>query len=92
VSEVFDEPPGCAVGVEVLVVGEAGQLIEDVVGGVQQPAFEDLGVAEEFSQVFGLVVVEGDSFGGHVISVSGQAGMAGRRAVGLVDLVVRGRA
>ena len=46
VSEIFDEPPGGAVGVEVLVVGETGQLVEDVVGGVQQPVFEDLGVAE----------------------------------------------
>jgi hypothetical protein len=91
VSEVFDEPPGGAVGVEVLVVGEAGQLVEDVVGGVQQPVFEDLGVAEEFSQVFGLVVAESDPFGGHEVSVSGQAGMAGRRAAGRVDLVVRGR-
>jgi hypothetical protein len=65
VSEVFDQPPGGAVGVEVVVVGEAGQLAEDVVGGVQQPVFEDLGVAEEFAQVVGLVLGEGDRLGGH---------------------------
>ena len=32
VPEVFDEPPGGTVGVEVAVVGEAGQLVEDVAG------------------------------------------------------------
>ena len=65
VSEVFDEPPGGTVGVEVLVIGEPGQLIEDAVRGVQQPVFEDLSEAEEFSQVLGLVLGEGDRFGGH---------------------------
>ena len=48
-----------------VVVGEAGQLVEDAVGGVQQPGFEDLGVAEEFAQVVGLVLGEGDRLGGH---------------------------
>jgi hypothetical protein len=55
VSEVFDQPPGGTAGVEVAVVGEAGELVEGVVGGVQQPVFGDLGVAEEFPQVLGLV-------------------------------------
>ncbi len=50
---------------EVVVIGKAGQLVEDVVGGVQQPVFEDLGVAEEFAQVVGLVWGEGDRLGGH---------------------------
>jgi hypothetical protein len=65
VSEVFDEPPGGTAGVEVVVAGEPGQLIEDVVRGVQQPVFEDLSEAEEFSQVLGLVLGEGDRLGGH---------------------------
>jgi hypothetical protein len=46
------------------VIGEACQLVEDLPGGVQQPVFGDLGVAEEFSQVLGLVLGEGDRFGG----------------------------
>ncbi len=46
VPKVFDEPPGSTVGVEVVVVGEAGQLVEDVARGVQQPVLQDLGVAE----------------------------------------------
>jgi hypothetical protein len=65
VSEVFDQPPGGTVGVEVVVIGEAGQLVEDVVGGVQQPVFEDLGVAQEFAQVVGQVLGEGDRLVGH---------------------------
>jgi hypothetical protein len=81
--------------VEVVVVGEAGEVIEDVAGAVQQPVFEDRGVAEEFPQVFGLVFGEGDRFGGHgVVSVSVQAGMAARRGAarrGPVRGVVRGR-
>jgi hypothetical protein len=79
VSEVFDEPPGGTVGVEVLVIGRACQLVEDLAGRVQQPVFEDPGVAEEFSQVLGLVLGEGDRFGGHG-GLRFRAGWNGRAA------------
>jgi len=43
--------------VDGVAVGEAGQVVEDAVGGVLQPFLEDGGDVDEFAQVVGLVKI-----------------------------------
>jgi hypothetical protein len=57
VDEVLDQLEDGAARVEAGWVSGLGQVIEDLIGGVQQPLREGLGVIEELVQVLSLVRV-----------------------------------
>src|ERR1035438_1760236 len=83
VDEVFDEPEGGAARVEVGTVGGLGQVVDDFIGGVQQPLCDGLDVVEEFAEVVGLAGVQDDTGLGHdrdpFLGVCGHDGMTVRQ-------------